>query len=116
MRRTIASQIVVILLLGCPVGVLADIIANDRFPMVLTLSEAIQFGLAHYPAIRAAVARVSAAQSGIDLSRTAYLPRMEMGYQANRGTFNNVSGLWFLNPFTQPISGPDLGKRRVCSG
>jgi outer membrane protein TolC len=51
---------------------------------VLSLAEAIQFGLDHYPAIRTAVARVSAAQSGVDLSRTAYLPRLEMGYQANR--------------------------------
>jgi len=92
-------------------GVHAEVTSANSLPKVLTLAEAIQFGLAHYPSILAAVSRVSAAQSGVDLSRTAYLPRVEMGYQANRGTFNNVSGLWFLNSFTPPISGPDLGLR-----
>jgi outer membrane protein len=116
MKRAVALQTILVLFLGGPANIFADgEAAVDRLPRVLSLSEAIQFGLNHYPAIRTAVARVSAAQSGVDLSRTAYLPRIEVGYQANRGTFNNVSGLWFFNAWTQPISGPDLGKRSSAS-
>ncbi|GKS57925.1 protein CyaE [Nitrospira sp.] len=80
-------------------------------PSPLTIVQAVQFGIDHFPAVRASLARVAAAQSGIDLTRTAYLPRLDMGFQASRATFNNVSGLFFPNAFTQPISGPDLGTR-----
>ena len=87
----------------------------DRPPSPLTLREAIQFGLDHFPSVQASLARVSAAQSGIDLARTAYLPRVDVGFQESRGTFNNVSGLYFSNSFTQPISGADLGRRSYSS-
>src|SRR5690348_1581299 len=69
----------------------------------LKLDQAIQFAIDHYPAVRVSVARVAAAKSGIDLARTAYLPRLDMGYQVSNGTFNNVSGLFFPNAFTLPI-------------
>jgi outer membrane protein TolC len=84
-------------------------------PSPLSLASAIQYGLDYFPSIRAAVARVSGAQSGLDLARTAYLPRVDVGFQANRATFNNVSGLYFSNSFTQPISGADLGRRSYSS-
>src|SRR6185437_13877399 len=77
----------------------------------LTLDQAIQFGIDHYPSVRASLARVSAAKSGIDLTRTAYLPRVDIGYQANNATFNNLSGVFFANPFTLPITGPDLARK-----
>ncbi len=81
----------------------------------MTIDQAIQFGIDHYPSVRASLARVSAAQSGVDLTRTAYLPRLDLGFQGTRATFNNVSGLFFPNAFTLPISGPDL-KRETYSG
>lgn len=77
----------------------------------LQLDQAIQFAIDHYPSVRASLARVSAAKSGVDLTRTAYLPRLDIGYQASNGTFNNVSGLFFANPFTLPITGPDLARK-----
>jgi outer membrane protein TolC len=87
----------------------------DRLPSPLSLAAAIQYGLDNFPSIRAAVARVSGAKSGLDLARTVYLPRVDVGFQETRGTFNNVSGLYFSNPFTQPISGADLGRRSYSS-
>ncbi len=114
MRATPTLIVMLAIVLMCPNGTQAQFGA-DAPPHMLTLAQAIEFGLMHYPSILAAVARVSAAKSGIDLSRTAYLPRVEMGYQATRGTFNNVSGVWFFNSFTQPISGPDLGTRSWSS-
>jgi outer membrane protein len=84
-------------------------------PFPLTLPEAIKFGLDNFPSVRAAMARVSGAKSGFDLARTAYLPRVDVGFQETRGTFNNVSGLYFSNSFTQPITGADLGRRSYSS-
>jgi len=81
----------------------------------LTIEQAIQFGIENYPSVRTSLARVQAAKSGVDLTRTAYLPRMDMGYQGSVATFNNVSGLFFPAPFIPPISGPDL-KRNSYSG
>ena len=77
----------------------------DRPPSPLTLDLAIQFALDHYPSVRASLARVSAEQAGVDLTRTAFLPRVSMGYQGNMGTFNKASGLFFFAPYTPPIWG-----------
>lgn len=79
--------------------------SRDRPPSGLTLDQAIQFGLDHYPSVRISLARVEAAKSGIDLTRTAYLPRVEMGFQQNMGTFNKASGVFFMTPYTPPIWG-----------
>ncbi|MFO0699186.1 MAG: TolC family protein [Nitrospira sp.] len=84
-------------------------------PSPLTLAQAIQFGLDHYPSVRMSLARVAAAKSGIDLTRTAYLPHIDVGYQGSHATFNNVSGIFFPNSFTLPISGADL-QRKSFSG
>lgn len=78
----------------------------DRPPSPLTIEQAIQFGLDHFPSVRASLARVVAAKSGIDLTRTAYLPRVEMGIQENLSSFNKVNGLFFQTPYTAPIWGP----------
>src|SRR5690349_20738313 len=59
----------------------------------LTLRAAIHYALAHYPAVQAAVERMSAGRGRVDLARTAYLPSVDTLLQANRATANNVSGL-----------------------
>ncbi len=75
----------------------------------LTMDKAVELALANYPAIRAGQAQVSAAGAGIDLARTAYLPRTDLIWQSNRATRNNVFGLLFPQPVIPPISGPVLG-------
>nr|MBI3612513.1 TolC family protein [Nitrospirota bacterium] len=79
--------------------------STNRLPSGLTIDQAIQFGLDHFPSVRVSFARVAAAKSGIDLTRTAYLPRVEMGMQQNMGSFNKASGLFFMTPYTPPIWG-----------
>jgi outer membrane protein len=111
-RWTQPCLVVTLLALGWS-SVAAQILDLPSSP--LTIVDAIQFGIDHYPSVRASIARVSAAQSGVDLTRTAYLPRVDMGYQGSRATFNNVSGLFFPNPFTLPISGPDLRTQSYSS-
>src|SRR5205807_6203653 len=73
---------------------------------VLTLEEAVDFSLKNYPAVRAALERVNAAQAGIGLARTNYLPRADMVWQTNRATDNNITGLLLPQSIIAPISGP----------
>ena len=61
--------------------------AVAQSPKVLTLEQAVDFALKNYPAVRAALERVSAAQAGVGLARTSYLPRADMLWQAS--TFVN---------------------------
>ena len=81
----------------------------------LTLDQAIEFALSHYPSVRAALAQASATSAGVDLARTAYLPRTDLVWQANRATRNNVFGLFFPQPIPLPISGPVLGTNNGTS-
>lgn len=52
------------------------------------------------------LARVTAAKAGVDLTRTAYLPRAEMGIQEHVSSFNKVNGLFFQTPYTAPVWAP----------
>jgi putative chromate ion transporter len=72
----------------------------------LTLAEAVDFALKNYPAARAALERVTAAQAGVGLARTNYLPRADVVWQANRATDNNITGLVLPQSIIAPISGP----------
>lgn len=72
----------------------------------VTIRQAIEFARENYPALRAADSEIEAAESGVQLSKTAYLPRTGFQYQLNRATRNNVFGLMFPNDVIAPISGP----------
>jgi outer membrane protein len=72
----------------------------------ITLQDAIRYATDNYPAIRAAQARVSAQESGVDLAHTAYLPRIDSSLQINRATRNNVAGLLVPGTTIPAISGP----------
>ena len=82
-------------------------LTNDA--VSLTLDQAVEFALSHYPAVKAVLAQAAASRSGVDLARTAYLPSTDLVWQANRATRNNVFGLFFPQPIPLPISGPVLG-------
>lgn len=81
----------------------------------LTLNDAIQAALKNYPAIKERRARAQAADEGIGVARTAYLPRLDMLWQENRATKNNVFGLLLPQGVVPPISGPVLGTRSYDS-
>lgn len=74
----------------------------------ITLNQAVDLALANYPAIRAVSAQVEAAEAGIGLARTAYLPRTDTVLQVNRATHNNVYGVTALSGIIPSISGPVL--------
>jgi outer membrane protein len=74
------------------------------FPV--TLQQAVRYATENYPAIRASRARIAAQESGVDLARTSYLPRLDSTLQINRATRNNVAGLLLPGTPIPPISGP----------
>jgi outer membrane protein len=74
----------------------------------LTLSQAVEAALKNYPSVRVSREQINAAAAGIQLARTAYLPRVDALAQVNRATRNNVFGM--LLPSGLPsISGPVIG-------
>jgi len=74
----------------------------------VTIEQAVEQAAKNYPAIRASMSTVTAAESGIELAKTAYLPRTDFHYQVNRATRNNIFGLTFPNTVIAPISGPPV--------
>ena len=60
----------------------------------LTLEDALNYALQHYPAVRASLEQVSAARAGVTLARTQYLPQLSGVYQDSRATQNQVPGIW----------------------
>src|SRR6266851_3112203 len=80
---------------------------------LLTLNDAIQLALKNYPAIKESRARAQAAEEGVGVARTAYLPRLDTIGQVNRATTNNVFGLLLPQSVIPPITGPVLGTRSL---
>src|SRR5437870_7747995 len=75
----------------------------------MSIAQAVESALKNYPAVSVSQEQVNAAAAGIDLARTAYLPRVDSVAQFNRATRNNVFGLLFPQGVIPGISGPVLG-------
>jgi outer membrane protein len=99
-------------LFGCVLGG-TDAVAQSSNAGPLTLNDAIQLALKNYPAIKESRARAQAAEEGVGVARTAYLPRVDMMWQENRGTTNNVFGLLFPQSTLFSMTGPVLGTRSL---
>ena len=81
----------------------------------LTIRAAVELSARNYPAIRVSLAEVAAAESGVDLARTAYLPRADLRLGVNRATRNNIFGLSFPNSVIPGISGPVQDESTITS-
>jgi outer membrane protein len=81
----------------------------------LTIDQAVQQALDKYPAVRSSLEQVSGAAAGINLARTAYLPRADFLGQVNRTTHNNVFGMVLPQSIIPSISGPVLGTNSLNS-
>jgi hypothetical protein len=84
-------------------------IAQGSLQQPLTLNAAVDLALRNHPAVREARAGSRAASGEIAVARTAYLPRLDFLWQANRATRNNVFGLLLPQPVIPAVSGPVLG-------
>jgi outer membrane protein TolC len=72
----------------------------------LSLTEALTMAQDKYPSIKAAMEQQAAAQNQIGVARTAYLPRVDMLWQTNRATDDNLTGLLLPQAVLPSISGP----------
>jgi outer membrane protein TolC len=75
---------------------------------MLTLEQAIQYATDHYPTVRAALEQVNASMAGVDVARSAYLPRLDALWQSNRATANNIFGQVLPQSVIPALSGPVL--------
>src|SRR6266568_5291432 len=78
-------------------------------PPGLTITQAVESALRNYPSIRVSQEQINAAAAGIQLARTAYLPRVDALAQANRATRNNVFGMLLPQSVIPSMSGPVIG-------
>ena len=82
--------------------------AQDVESSPLHLVGAVELALSNHPAIREARAGSLAAMEEIDVARTAYLPRLDLLWQTNRATRNNVFGLLLPQSVIPSVNGPVL--------
>src|SRR5499433_102666 len=80
--------------------------SNQQKGKAFALEEAVEFALKNYPAVRASLERARAAEAGVGVARTSYLPRTDLLWQSNRATDNNITGLTLPNSVIAPITGP----------
>lgn len=83
--------------------------AQEAADAPLTLSAAVDLALRNHPATREAQAGSAAALAEVGVARTAYLPRLDLLWQVNHATRNNVFGLLLPQQVVPPVSGPVLG-------
>jgi outer membrane protein len=74
----------------------------------LTLDQALQYALDHYPTVRAALEQVNASTANVSVAKAAYLPRFDSVWQTNRATANNIFGQLLPQSVLPSISGPVL--------
>src|SRR5262245_13592205 len=88
----------------------ADLASAQSEPsQTLTIRQAIQLAGKNYPSLTEARAHQQAAEESVGVARTAYVPRVDVIWQMNRATHNNVFGLLLPQSVVPPISGPVLG-------
>jgi len=82
-------------------------------PAGLTLAQAVEDALKNYPSIQVSQEQINQAAAGIQLARTAYLPRVDGLAQVNRATRNNVFGMLFPQSVIPSMSGPVIGTNNL---
>jgi len=75
-------------------------------PISLTLEQALQYAIDHYPTVKAAVEQVTASSANVSVAKAAYLPRFDALWQTSRATVNNSVGQLFPQSVIPSISGP----------
>lgn len=103
MRRNLA-----VLCLLSSVLVWAQAPPPHRQKQSFTLDDAVNYALAHYPQVRASLERLNAAKAGVGLAKTRYLPALDLLWQSNRATYNNIAGLLLPQSVIPSLSGPVL--------
>ena len=112
-RRFTAAKYFALILALAPIAAAQQTAA----PTVVTLTQAVESSLRNYPSIRISQEQLTAAAAGIQLARTAYLPKIDALAQLNRATRNNIFGLLLPQPqgVIPSMSGPVIGTNNLGS-
>src|SRR5579864_6052347 len=108
MRSCIQSVLVVTAVAAVPALGAAQTPASQGRPQTLTLDQAMQYAIEHYPSVRAALEQVNASTANVDVAKSTYLPRLDSLWQTNRATANNVFGPLLPQSVIPSMSGPVL--------
>lgn len=84
----------------------AQVGARQDAPPAMTLDQALQYAIDHYPTVRAVLEQVNVSTATVSVARAAYLPRLDSLWQTNRATANNVVGQLLPQSVLPSISGP----------
>src|SRR6266705_270784 len=114
-RRRCRCSVVVVANILLTVNSIGEAQQQQAPSSPMTIAQAVESALRNYPSISVSQEQVNAAAAGIDLARTAYLPRVDSLAQVNRATRNNVFGLLFPQSVIPSISGPVLGTNNAGS-
>jgi outer membrane protein len=114
MIRAHAPVFTLVAILVLPMYVSAQT-AQAPPPTALTLDQAVQYALDHYPTVRAALEQVNASTAGVSVAKSAYLPRLDSLWQSNRGTANNIFGQVLPQSVIPAMSGPVLSSASADS-
>src|SRR5436309_9682378 len=108
-RRPYRHVLVTVAMSVAPAVVTTQAPAARTAPaQLLTLDQAVQYSIDHYPSVRAALEQVAASVAGVDVARAAYLPRLDSLWQSNRATANNIFGQILPQSVIPAMSGPVL--------
>jgi len=87
--------------------------AQPTAPSPLTIAEAVSMAQANHPTADAARAGALAASEEVGVAKTAYLPRIDLLWQANVATRNNIYAQLLPQFVVPPVSGPVLPDRSL---
>ncbi|HEX8028912.1 MAG TPA: TolC family protein [Vicinamibacterales bacterium] len=83
-------------------------VSASTAPAALSLDDALQYAIEHYPTVKAALEQVAAATASVSVAKAGYLPRFDSVWQTNRATANNIYGQLLPQSVIPSISGPVL--------
>jgi len=75
-------------------------------PQPLSLARALSIAETNYPLLKSKHYEAEAAQKGISLSKHSLVPSLDIAYQANLATANNITGMFYpadMIPMTGPV-------------
>lgn len=79
--------------------------AHTQDPPANSLKSFLQLAETNYPLLKSKALDVQGAQKGIDISKNTIIPSLDVAYQVNYATYNNITGMAWPQ-FLVPISGP----------
>ena len=74
----------------------------------LSLSQALDYADQNYPSVKAALQERVAADKRVDEARAAFLPDVNLLWEINRATVNNITGVLLPQAVIPSVSGPVL--------